>query len=165
MLRGLLFTGALALVAVSWGARSTAADRPIPNGQRHYFESCGGCHGLDGGSQPSRVPVLKDQVGLFLCTPAGRAYIVRLPNVAFANMDDRSLADAMNFVVFGLGGTSRPADARPYTADEVAALRRSPLKHVAVTALREKIVADAVRSCGGGSATAYPVARAAPAYP
>lgn len=161
MFRGLALTGALLLVAAFGAARLTANDRPFSNGQRHYLESCGGCHGLDGGSAPSDIPVLKGQVGLFLCTTAGRRYIIQLPNVAFANMDDQSLADAMNFVAFDLGGDSAPARAKPYTAREVGGLRRIPLKNMRVTALREKIVADAMARCPGGNVQAGSYAKTA----
>jgi len=70
--------------------------KPLPWGQAHYYEGCGGCHGLDGISARREIPVLRDSVGAFLCSAEGRRYIVRLPNVAFANMDDRTLADRLS---------------------------------------------------------------------
>src|SRR5437763_1681667 len=67
-----------------------------------YLLYCGGCHGINGHSSDAAVPSLKGQVDAFLCLPAGREYIVRLPNVAFAPLSDAQLAELMNFVV-GLG--------------------------------------------------------------
>ena len=68
--------------------------------------------------------MLRDRVGYFMCTPEGRDYLIRLPNVAYSAItDNQELADMMNFVVFGLGGASAPKGAKPFTAAEVARLR------------------------------------------
>jgi hypothetical protein len=119
-------------------------------GQSHYLENCGGCHGIQGSSWKRDIPELRGAVGQFLCTAAGREYIVRLPNVAFANMDDRMLAEVMNFVVFGLGGSSVPAGAKQYSAGEVAALRRQPLKNRQLASMRATILAQTSAQCGPG---------------
>jgi hypothetical protein len=75
-------------------------------------------------------------------------YIVRLPNVAFANVDDRMLAEVMNFVVFGLGGTSAPAGAKQYSPREIAILRRKPLKNRQLADMRAVILAQVTAQCG-----------------
>ncbi len=78
--------------------------------QSDYVEHCSGCHGMQGNSAPADIPVLRGRVGYFLCTPAGRDYLIRLPNVAYSAIGDNDeLADMMNFVAFGLGGPSAPA--------------------------------------------------------
>lgn len=140
-------------ILVSTLALAVSAPRaalPLPKGQRHYTESCGGCHGILGVSAQKQIPVLKGRVGYLLCTREGREYMVRLPNIAFAKMDDATLADALNFMVFSLGGPSVPKDpqlARPFTAQEVAALRARPLKASAVFALRDAAMANADQAC------------------
>jgi hypothetical protein len=126
--------------------------KPLPWGQAHYYEGCGGCHGLDGISARREIPVLRDSVGAFLCSAEGRRYIVRLPNVAFANMDDRTLAETMNFVVFELGRGSVPAGARPYTAEEVGSLRRMPLKNQPLAQLRATVLAQGSAPCRASAA-------------
>ena len=83
--------------------------------QSHYLEGCGGCHGIQGTSSKQDIPQLRGLVGRYLCTTAGREYLVRLPNVAFADMDDELLAQVMNFVVFRLGDGSAPANAVAYS--------------------------------------------------
>jgi hypothetical protein len=123
------------------------AMKPLPWGQAHYYEGCGGCHGLEGISAKREVPVLRDSVGAFLCSAAGRRYIIQLPNVAFANMDDRTLAETMNFVVFGLGRDSVPAGARPYSAAEVGSLRRFPLKNQPLARMREAVLNEGAAGC------------------
>jgi hypothetical protein len=139
--------GAIALAAVNCAATTAEAPVHMSAAQSHYLESCGGCHGILGSSSKKEVPELRGAVGQFLCTPAGREYIVRLPNVAFADLDDRQLADVMNFVVFGLGGLSIPPGARPYSAAEVGALRTQPLKNSSLARMRRIVLAQAISAC------------------
>lgn len=138
----------LPLLAV---AAAYAGLAPLPSGQSHYTESCGGCHGLLGVSARNEIPVLRDRVGVLLCTREGRGYVVRLPNVAFARMDDATLAEALNFMMFGLGGRSLPppgtANAQPFTAREVHELRTHPMKASDLYGLRAAALAGAKADC------------------
>jgi hypothetical protein len=145
----LVLAGAASIVMLAATDLRSAdtALKPLPWGQAHYYEGCGGCHGLDGVSARSEIPVLRDSVGAFLCSGEGRRYIVRLPNVAFANMDDRTLAETMNFVVFELGRGSVPAGAKPYTAAEIGSLRRMPLKNQPLARLRAEALAQGSVPC------------------
>lgn len=115
--------------------------------QSLYIEGCGGCHGILGSSSIKHIPELRGAVGWFMCTPEGREYIVRLPNVAFAAVDDVQLADMMNFVVFNLGAGSVPQGTAPYSAKEVGSLRRRPLKNQPLAQMRTAILANAVKQC------------------
>ena len=75
-------------------AAGTVATKPrheitqLNDVQSIYLQHCGGCHGVQGISAPREVPDLRGQVGSFLCTADGRAYLVRLPNVALAPVSD-----------------------------------------------------------------------------
>ena len=129
--------GLLALRAV------VAAPPVLSPAQSAYLESCGGCHGIQGSSAREEIPELSGRVGAFMRTPAGRAYLVQLPDVAFANLSDQTLAEVMNFVVFGLGGASAPRSAAPYTAGEVRDLRRNPLKSRDIGRVRADVLARA----------------------
>ncbi|WP_323992978.1 hypothetical protein [Nguyenibacter sp. L1] len=124
-----------------------AAIPVVPAVQAHYLIGCGGCHGIQGRSGRQAVPDLAGQVGYFLCTPQGRDYLLRLPNVAFANLPAPDLARMMNFVVFTFGGTSVPAHTRPYTADEVAAARARPLRVADLHGYRAALVQAVVQAC------------------
>ena len=64
--------------------------------------------GVQGLSNPNLVPSLQGLVGYFLELPEGRAYLSRLPNVAFSTLSDERLAAVLNYMVFALGGTSAP---------------------------------------------------------
>jgi cytochrome c553 len=105
-----------------------------------YLLGCGGCHGLDGVSNSKLVPELQNQVGYFLNLEAGRDYLVRVPNVAFSTLSDQDLADMLNFMVFTLGGSSAPVNAKRYTAGEVSRLRKQPLTEVSLVAYRKQLV-------------------------
>ena len=130
-------------------AAATGAPPPLPVGQNHYSQSCGGCHGLRGVSARPDIPVLRDRVGLFLCSREGREYVVRLPNVAFAAMDDATLAAALNFMMFALGGRSVPGgiEARAFSTAEVRTLRARPLKAGNLVALRDEALAHGDPAC------------------
>ena len=67
-------------IGIAWAAMLTAsaADAPVDPSlllaepQSNYLLGCGGCHGVEGHSNARRVPDLRDQVGYFLSTQAGR---------------------------------------------------------------------------------------------
>ena len=125
-----------------------AAENELTPAQSDYLEQCGGCHGIQGNTAPAPVPVLRARVGYFMCTEAGRRYLIRLPNVSYARVDDESLADMMNFVVFGLGAPTAPANARGFTAEEVRELRSHPMLGSEVEVTRKLVVEELIRSCG-----------------
>jgi len=113
-----------------------------------YLMKCGGCHGVEGHSEQTFIPVLRDQVGAFLCSAEGRAYVVRVPNVSMSLIrDDALLAKVLNFVVFDLGGKSTPTGAAPYTAAEVHLLRQKPLSNTDLESLRAGVIMRAVTAC------------------
>ena len=111
-----------------------------------YLQYCGGCHGIQGVSAPKTIPTLKDEAGRFLCTPQGRDYLVRLPNIARAPLSDELLTDLLNFVVFSLGGQSVPSGAPHFAVTEVARLRQWPITNQ-LDVVRQRILSDVQRSC------------------
>jgi cytochrome c553 len=135
-------------VCVAAGA-SAAAPR---HAESNYLLACGGCHGLSGVSNGGRVPQLKGLVGYYLRSREGRAYLPRLPNIAFAALNDQELADLLNYVVFDLGGASTPAGAKPYAAAEVARRRAHPLTEVALSAYRRRLVTMLIADHGAATA-------------
>lgn len=138
---GALLSSVLACAAV-------AAPEPLSHVHVAYLKYCGGCHGIQGVSAPETIPTLKNEAGRFLCTDEGRRYLVRLPNIAGAPVSDELLADLLNFVVFGLGGSSVPAGAARYDATEVASLRQQPITD-RLDRYRQRILTQ-VRTAGCG---------------
>lgn len=136
-----ILLGAVCAAAAMAGeptAVSTATQFPQP--RRDFILACGGCHGLNGVSNSSLVPSLKGLVGYYLYLPEGRAYLPRLPNVAFSTLNDEQLAAVLNYMVFDLGAGSVPAGTRPYRAVEVGKWRRQPLTEVTLSAYRRQMV-------------------------
>ena len=138
---------AVALAAVP-RAKPAQSPTPLPAAQVAYLTSCGGCHGIEGRSAPGSVPTLRGLTGSFLCTPQGRDFIIRLPDVALTQLSDRRLTEVMNFVVFDLGAPVAGGEkASLYTVAEVARLRHHPLTDTGLTAYRNQVVAGLASRC------------------
>jgi mono/diheme cytochrome c family protein len=124
--------GAAALVVALVGA--ARAHSPAVD----FALECQGCHRADGAGTPGSVPALAGSVGRFLGVPGGREFLVRVPGVAQAPLDDAALAAVLNWMLARFGDRDVPADFLPYTAAEVARLRREPL--VQVEAVRRELL-------------------------
>ncbi len=114
----------LASVAVGLGlAMPIAADADVPPSEA-YVLHCAGCHGTDGSGHADFVPSLRP-AGALLARPGGRAYLARVPGVAQAPLSDAQLAALLNWMLAEISGAT---DFDPYSASEVGALRREPLR-------------------------------------
>ncbi len=96
-----------------------------------YAVTCQGCHRADGAGTPGTVPALAGSVGKFLRVPGGREFLVRVPGVAQAPLDDAALAAVLNWMLARFGRDDVPKGFVPYTAEEVGRLRGRPLTDVA----------------------------------
>ena len=114
------------LLAVSGVSAGEINDR---RAQFNYQLFCQGCHTPDGVGAMA-VPRMKDQVGYFLATPAGREYLVRVPGSATSALSDADLAEVLNWIVREFAGASAPAEFERYSAGEVGRLRQQPLNEV-----------------------------------
>lgn len=128
----------LGLLTAAPKAQTPAAEFSAP--QRDYILACAGCHGVHGVSNPDLVPSLQGLVGYFLDLPEGRAYLSRLPNVAFSTLSDGQLAEVLNYMVFEIGAGSAPAGARPYVAAQVGEWRKQPLTEITLSSYRRQLV-------------------------
>jgi len=91
---------------------------------------CVGCHLPDGeGSRRGDTPRMKDFVGHFLKVEGGREFLVRVPGASQSALSDAQLADLLNWLLRedGMAGPSMPARHRPYTGEEIAAIRRNTI--------------------------------------
>lgn len=128
-----------ASTAATGGTPAAPGAIPRVTGAAHdYSRNCQGCHLANGRGIPGLVPDLVDFVGYFAHLPEGRAFLVRVPGVAQAPLDDERLAAVLNWMLAAFSRTQLPADFRPFTADEVRRLRADIL--TAVTAERERLV-------------------------
>jgi len=116
---------AMALVAALGGAPAHAG--PMRGPRLDYVLQCMGCHREDGRGASGRVPSLVDEPGRLLRVPGGRAYLVRVPGVANAPLDDAAVAALLNWMLATFSAGTLPPDFAPYTAAEVTALRATRL--------------------------------------
>lgn len=121
-----LLLGALLILR---GAATASAFEPSINYQLH----CQGCHLADGRATPGLVPAIDPTLGRMMRVPEGRAYLVRLPNVAAAQIDAADTAALLNWLLAQFAARELPGDFRAITADEVLAGRAAPLVDVAGT--------------------------------
>jgi mono/diheme cytochrome c family protein len=123
-LRTLEVCSAALLVSLSMNVSAAADSKSLRPNSENFALHCSGCHRLDGGGVPGVAPDLRE-IGPLLETPAGRAYLGRVPGVAQAPMDDEELARLLNWVLTEIAETApRPA----YTAREIGILRAEPLR-------------------------------------
>ena len=95
---------------------------------RLYQAKCQGCHRPDGTGDLTSTPPLAGEVAKFLAVPEGREFLGRVPGVASVNLSDERLAEVLNDTLYRFDAAHVPADFKPYTAAEIAVLRKAPLR-------------------------------------
>jgi len=96
----------------------------------NYTMECQGCHNADGSGQGDVIPTLKNNMAKFLTVPGGREFLVQVPGAAQAPISDAETADVLNYMLQRFGPTDVAQQYPPYTTDEVARLRKTPLTEV-----------------------------------
>jgi len=89
----------------------------------NYLYACRGCHLADGSGVPPEVPSLRETLGPLVASQAGRDYLVRVPAVQQSRLNDREVAEVLNWVLTELNPSTLPANFRPFTEREVSAAR------------------------------------------
>ena len=130
---------ALTLYLALLGGAAWAGDINSQRAQFNYQMSCQGCHAPDG-SGAGEVPRMREEVGVFLGTEAGREYLVRVPGSAVSALGDAELAEVLNWIVREFAGASITLPFEPYTPQEVGQLRQYPLNEV--VQYRAQLLAD-----------------------
>lgn len=121
------FIATLLALAATTGALAQSIN--VHRAHSNYQLFCQGCHTPDG-MGANAVPRLKDTIGYFLATPAGREYLVRVPGSATSALSSADLAEVLNWIVLEFAGDSLTQSFAPYTTEEVATLRTLPLNEV-----------------------------------
>lgn len=120
---------ALAAVAVLAAGALVRAAHASP--QQDYILFCMGCHGDQAQGVAGKVPPLAGSVALFMRSPEGRNYVLRVPGAANSALSDAQLAAVLNWLAERFPAVDAGAtQSAPFTAAEVAELRRSPLADV-----------------------------------
>ena len=109
-----------------------------------YMLKCQGCHRPDGSGDDHSNPPMRGVVARFLSVPGGRAFLARVPGVATTNLDDRRLANLVNWTLYTFDPEHVPADFKPFSAQELGALRQHPMR-LQRAAVRAQLVAGFTR--------------------
>jgi hypothetical protein len=97
-----------------------------------YMLYCMGCHGAEARGVPGKIPPLAGALPRFMRTPEGRNYVLRVPGAANTALSDAQLAAVLNWlaVTYAVPGD---VPAVPFTPEEVAGARHTPLANVLET--------------------------------
>lgn len=145
---------AAAADSASTKANVAAAQASIPGvadmalAHQHYMLQCQGCHRPDGTGTMATAPPMTGMVARFLAVPGGREYLGRVPGVATAVLTDAELAQLLNWTLYRFDAAHVPAGFQPYTAAEIGALRRHPLRTEA-KAVRAQLITELDRQPSG----------------
>ncbi len=133
-MRRALLLAPLGLAALAATAQLGAVDAQWPGVARpdrariDYMLKCQGCHRPDGNGDLASTPPLAGEVAKFLTVPGGREFLGRVPGVASVDLSDQRLAEVLNWTLYRFDAGHVPADFKPYTAAEIAGLRKAPLR-------------------------------------
>ena len=115
----------LATLALLSCLAGTAAADEIARARMNFIHHCAGCHLVDGSGAPSKgIPSMRGTLGQFLKVPGGREFIVQVPGVMNSPLGDGEIASLMNWLLPYVASATTPANTPPYTADEIARLRK-----------------------------------------
>lgn len=137
----------VALVLGGFSVAHATGNKPYSNQARiDFLLHCSGCHAQDGrGLEHKGIPALKDQVGYFLRTADGRAYLMQIPGLLSAGMPDARAAEVTNYILSRFAGGSMPDNFMPYTAEEAKRYRESRPADISV---KRKLLAAELREAG-----------------
>jgi len=122
----------LGLMAVCFSGTVSA------NPAQDYMLYCMGCHGPQAGGVPGKVPPLAHALGLYMKTPAGRNYVLRVPGAANSALSDSELSAVLNWLAVSYSAGELSSDTPMFTPAEVAKLRHVPLE--SVLAVRREVI-------------------------
>ena len=122
---------------------TTAAVADDQRAHVNYMLHCQGCHLPDAAGHEGKVPPMKDFVGYFLHSEEGRDFLIRVPGVAHAALNDEELTELMNWLLLSFSEEQLPTGFTPFTESEVNRLRADPENRP--DSVREEILADIAR--------------------
>ncbi len=105
---------------------------------------CSGCHQMTGKGAPGIVPDLGEYLGKFAQHPESRSFLARVPGASSSPLDNAALAEVLNWILYTMNEEQLSSDFKPYTTEEVAEYRKSPL--LEVIPVRDRLVEKIVHS-------------------
>ena len=109
---------------------------------QNWTLNCQGCHRPDGSGSAGTTPSVAGTVAKFLSVPQGREYLTRVPGVATSPLSDQDLSEVLNWMLWRFDRADMPTDFLPFTAGEVAQLRKRPLR-LEASRMRSDLLAKA----------------------
>jgi cytochrome c553 len=134
-----------AIVAGALGAQANASPA------QDYTLYCMGCHGSQAQGVPGKIPPLAGALSLFMRSPEGRDYVLRVPGAANSALSDAQLAAVLNWLAVRYAAAAQPPPA-PFTTEEVTRLRHTPLADVQAT---RRAVVRSLAESGAAPAIEY----------
>jgi len=104
----------------------------------NYMLNCQGCHLAGGVGHPGLVPNMHGEIGRFLASRRGRAYLVQVPGAAQSSLDDADLAAVLNWMLLEFDPEGVDPDFERFTAAEVGEYRSTQLMNVST--VRRKLL-------------------------
>ncbi|WP_417451411.1 c-type cytochrome [Kordiimonas sp.] len=102
-------------------------DIAVKKARNDWMLNCQGCHQANGAGSQGGAPDMRGIVARLLAVDGGRAYLGQVPGVAYAPLDDQSLANLLNWLLQEYDPENLSNDFQPYTAQEIGSLRGMPL--------------------------------------
>jgi mono/diheme cytochrome c family protein len=124
-----------------------------------FQQRCAVCHQATGSGVPGIYPPLKDTIGAYTRLPQGRTFLIHLLLFGMdgainsqgaiyeglmppaADLSDRDLAEAINYVLRTLNASTLPRDFKPFTAMEFETARAGGLTATDILHERENLIA------------------------
>ncbi len=103
--------------------------------------NCQGCHKPNAAGITGEVPNMVRFIAQFLRVKGGREYLVRVPGVAYAALNDKETANLLNWMLKEFDDEHLANNFRHYTAEEVKKLRKKPFINEA-SIIRKKLIKD-----------------------
>jgi mono/diheme cytochrome c family protein len=173
-LHGIVATAVLLVATLPARAQTGAGSADA--GSRIYASNCAACHQAGGTGMADAFPPLAGHFPDLLKPADGRTYVgkallfglegqisVNGGNYAgtmpdWQALSDNDIAAVLNYVSTAWdNGKSMPAGFKPFTADEIKALRTPPLTSAAVYALRSGIFGGGAPPTANGASGSVPV--------
>ncbi len=130
--RAAAVAGMAATVLAAGGAQAGEALISEARARSLFVLNCAGCHQIDGSGAPhAGVPSMRGNLGHFLGSAAGRAFLVQVPGARNSALSDAELAALTNWQLLSFSSASVPAGFTPYTTAEVTQSRGRPPSDVA----------------------------------
>lgn len=140
----LLFTMMQSLADDSAVSRNLVGVKDPQRAQYNWIMHCQGCHGVDARGSKGGAPNMVGIVSQFLHNEDGRAFLGRVPGVAFVELPDDEVAELLNWLLQTLDKEHMPERFRPYSAMELNQLRKSPLLSKAFVT-RDMIIKELIK--------------------